>query len=238
MSVYVITGANRGLGLEFVRELSSNARNIIIAAVRTTVPAPPALASLAKDSAATIHILQCDTGSASSIKEFGTAVTSLLGSEKIDYLINNAGVLTDPRPNSLGIDSETVTLHMNVNVVGPALVVVALLPHLRRGSYVVNISSALGSISRAKTTPPGDTTVYSLSKAALNMLSVHQAADLKEKGVVVVALEPGWARTDMGGKSATMEPAESVNLMLRVVHDLNEESSGKFYSLDGTEHAW
>lgn len=241
MPVYVITGASRGLGFEWVRQLSLVAQNTVIAAVRTASPPPPSLASLKQSSPAIIHILPCDTGSSVSITDFGNSIGSVLGAdENIDYLVNNAGMSTpQPHPNSLGLEADDLTVHMNVNVVGPARVVAALLPYMRRGSMVVNISSALGSTTRTGVMPFTMHTAYSISKAALNMLSVHQALDLRPYAIIVVALDPGWVRTDLTqGEDAPLRPEESVAGMLKTIHLLNGNASGRFYTFNGRESSW
>lgn len=241
MPVYVVTGASRGLGFEWVRQVSQTAGNIVIATVRTASPIPPSLATLKQASPASIHVLSCDTSSSASITDFGNSIGSVLGPEgKIDYLINNAGMTTPPpHPNSLALEADDLMTHMNVNVAGPANVVAALLPFLRRGSVVVNISSALGSKSRTLKMPFTMHTAYSISKGALNMLSVHQAVDLRPHGIIVIALDPGWVKTDLTeGENPSMLPEQSVSGMLETVHQLTEKESGRFYTFSGRESPW
>jgi NAD(P)-dependent dehydrogenase (short-subunit alcohol dehydrogenase family) len=241
MPVYVITGASRGLGFEWVRQLSRVASNIIVAAVPTMSPIPPYLLSLQQSSPATIHIVPCDTGTPETAMEFSNSLTTVLGTDgKIDYLINDA-VITSQQPprSSLALDADDLAFHINWNVLGPARVVAALLPYLRRWSKVINISSGLGSITRTLAMPFAVHTSYSISKAALNMLSVHQALDLRPYGIVVVALDPGFVRTDVTrGAEAALFPEESVERMLRTIHQLSEEDSGRFFTFSGRESAW
>lgn len=238
MAIYAITGANRGLGLEFVRQLAAISKNTVIAAVRTTDPPPADLTSIQKSSAAKIHILKCDTSSPSSIANFGKATTAALGSDvvKIDYVINNAGTMTRPQTSTRDLSLDDLTEHITVNVFGPAKVVDALYPHLQTGSTVVNMSSGLGSIGRAVKASTTSNAPYSISKAALSMLTVHQASEFKRNGVKVFAIEPGWVKTDMGGSKASMEPEESVRRMLQVIHGTTE--TGRFYCWNGNDCAW
>lgn len=238
MTVYAITGANRGLGLEFVRQLASNSKNTIIAAVRTANPPPADLASIQKSSEATIHILQCDTGSPSSIAEFGKAASAALGSDdvKIDYVLNNAGVQTQPQTSTRDLSLDDLTKHIAVNVFGPAKVVDVLYSHLQSGSVVMNMSSGLASIERAVKESDTTNAPYSISKAALSMLTVHQAAELKDRGVKVFSMDPGWVKTDMGGPKAPLEPEESIKGMLKVIHGTPE--AAKFYHYTGSECEW
>lgn len=161
----------------------------------------------------------------------------------IDYLINNAGAIIVPSGNSLDLDGEALAKAISVNVYGPAKLVIELLLHLTSGSVVVNVSSDLGSISAArgpKDAPPPSSRypTYSISKAALNMLTVHQAGDLKDKGVTVIALHPGWVQTDMGGSSATLKPDESIRGMRNLIEQIDLSATGRFYQYDGREHEW
>ena len=229
---YVITGANRGLGLEFVRQLSATDSNTIIAGVRSLKGDLIDLQALASKSH-TIHILECDTASLDSISAFGAAVTKTLGpDDQVDYLFNNAGINTAPTQTALKLDPNDVQEHIAVNVLGPAKTVEALLSHLGQGSVVVNVSSSVGSCGKGTRWAAA----YSISKAALNMLTVHQAEELKGRGVKVISMDPGWVKTRMGGEWAVLQPKESISGMLKVVHRL--ETSGKFYRYDGSEVPW
>jgi NAD(P)-dependent dehydrogenase (short-subunit alcohol dehydrogenase family) len=234
---YTITGANRGLGLEFVRQLSPNTSNTIIAAVRSLKGELTDLQALASQSR-NIHILECDTSSLASIAAFGTAVTKTLGQDaQLDYLLNNAGINAVREQTALDLNEKDVHHHIAVNVIGPAKTVEALLPHLREGSVVMNMTSGLGSCGKGVI----KCAAYSLSKAALNMLTVHQAGELKGKGVKVICMDPGWVKTRMGGEGAGLEPATSIGGMLKVVHGLagvNLAGVAKFYAYDGSDTPW
>ncbi|MCJ1257753.1 hypothetical protein MMC24_005579 [Lignoscripta atroalba] len=245
MPTYVITGANRGLGLEFVRQLSSSPDNTIIACSRSLSSDLSDLKSLQSQSKSTIHILECDTSSLSSIQSFGKEVTKTLGSDdaQIDYLLNNAGINSVSEQTSLNIGPEDLVREVGVNVVGPAKTVEALLPHLRKGSVVMNMTSGLGSCESAKGMQPTKCTTYSISKAALNMLTVHQAFDLGiegegKRGVRVICMDPGWVKTRMGGEGAVLEPEESIGGMLKCLHGLKESDTAKFYTYTGKEVPW
>jgi NAD(P)-dependent dehydrogenase (short-subunit alcohol dehydrogenase family) len=231
-ATYAITGANRGLGLEFVRQLCTNNANTIIGGVRSLKGDLSDLEALASKSR-NIHILECDTSSPSSIAAFGKGVAKTLGPDtQLDYLINNAGINAVPEQTALKLNEKDVQEHIAVNVLGPAKTVEALLPHLGSGSVVMNMTSGLGSCGKGTAL----CATYSISKAALNMLTVHQAAELKEKGVKVICMDPGWVRTRMGGEGAMLGPEESISGMLKVVHGL--QGTGKFYSYNGSEVPW
>ena len=239
MPVYVITGANRGLGLEFVRQLSSESSNTILAATRSISRDISALESL-KSNSATLHILQCDTGSEDSIAAFSKEVGSILGGadKKINFLLNNAGINATSEQTSLTLTSESLLDHINVNVMGPAKTVQVLESHLHSGSVVMNMTSGIGGLTYSRTKDPATCTSYSISKAAVNMLTVHQASHLKSKGVIFVCVDPGWVKTDMGGKGAVLEKEVSIGGMLNTLSHLKSEDSGKFFLYDGSEKAW
>ncbi|PMD43060.1 NAD(P)-binding protein [Hyaloscypha variabilis F] len=239
MPVFVITGANRGLGLEFVRQLSTDSSNTILAATRSLSRDLSDLESL-KSKGATIHILECDTGSQDSITAFSKQVASVLGGDdkKIDFLLNNAGINATPKQTSLTLTPDSLANHINVNVLGPANTVQVLESHLQKGTVVMNMTSGLGSLGYSRTKDPTGCTSYSISKAALNMLTVHQADNLKGKGVVVVCIDPGWVKTDMGGSGAVLEKEESIGGMLKCLRGLKSTDSGRFFLYDGSERPW
>ncbi|MCJ1476331.1 hypothetical protein MMC13_004997 [Lambiella insularis] len=163
MPAYALTGANRGLGLEFVRQLSgSSTQNTIFAGVRSVHSDLSDLMSLAKPSK--IHILECDTASVSRIQFLASEVSSLLGKfAKLDYLLNNAGISSVPHQTSLSIGPEDLTEHITVNVLGPAKLVEYLRPHLHRKSVVMNMASGLGSVEGSKGMQPRKCRTYSIS---------------------------------------------------------------------------
>ncbi|KAF2877648.1 hypothetical protein BDV95DRAFT_602018 [Massariosphaeria phaeospora] len=237
MPTYFLTGANRGLGLEFVRQLSSNPSNVVIAAVRSLSADLSTLQSLTRDTK-NVHIIECDVGSTSSISSLSSRVSEILAKsgQKLNYLLNNAGINATSSDTSLSIDPASLQTHIAVNVLGPAKIVEALQGQLAQGAVVMNMTSGLGSLTVAKDMTKCCT--YSISKAALNMLSVHQAKDLKGIEAVVVCMDPGWVKTDMGGEGAMIEPKVSIEGMLKVIGGLKKEDTAKFYRYDGEEVPW
>ena len=233
MPIYVLTGANRGLGLEFVKQITSDSNNTLIAAVRTLEGELDELKELSSK-IQNITILECNTGDVSSIQNFGKEVDKAIGDHQIDFLLNSAGINNVPDQLSLNMDPQELHNHLDVNVIGPAKVVEVLAPHLRQGSTVMNMTSGLGSMGKNVV----KCSVYSISKAALNMLTVHQADQLREQGVKVVCMDPGWVKTRMGGVGAILEPEESIGGMLKVIRSLKEGDSGKFYQYDGGIVPW
>jgi NAD(P)-dependent dehydrogenase (short-subunit alcohol dehydrogenase family) len=236
MSTYFLTGANRGIGLEFVRQLSANPKNTIIAGVRSRKSDLDDLKACTQHG--NVHIIECDVSSVDSIASLEFRVAEILSrsGENLNYLFNVAGINATSSDTSLSIDPVSLGNHMNVNVLGPAKVVETLRPYLARGAVVMNMTSGLASMTAAKSTPKCCT--YSVSKAAQNMLTLHQARDLKRHHVIAICMDPGWVKTRMGGKGAMVEPEVSIVGMLDVLHGLKNEDSGKFYRFDGSQIPW
>jgi NAD(P)-dependent dehydrogenase (short-subunit alcohol dehydrogenase family) len=236
MPVYVITGSNRGLGLEFVRQLSSSRDNTVIAAVRTLQNDLDDLKSVIQHN--NVHILECDTSSQSSIDNFGTAVEKALAGKKIDHLINNGGINATPEDSTLTLTSESLHRHIDINVLGPQKTTAVLLPQLATTSVILNMTSGLGSLGKSRGMVPTRHPTYSISKAALNMLTVHQAHELKDKIRAAIVMDPGWVKTRMGGEGAFMEPRDSIAGMLKIIHGLTKGDTGKFYESSGVTLPW
>ena len=238
MPVFVITGANRGLGLGYVNELSRDIGNIVFALTRKPQAATD-LDDIASRGPARIHVVGCDVSDADSIARLSGTIQELLPKGvMINVVVNNAAVLQDSHLKSTTLTEESLSKHLTANVLGPARTMAALLPLLADNAVVANVSSGLGSNQMlfderitAQNIP------YSLSKAALNMLTVHQAKELKGKAVVV-ALDPGHVKTAMGGEAATMEVTTSNRAVLQTLKQLKGDDSGKFILYDGTVLPW
>ncbi|MFO7609878.1 MAG: SDR family oxidoreductase [Candidatus Krumholzibacteriia bacterium] len=220
----LVTGANRGLGLEFARQLTGAGATVI-----GTARDPAAAGELAALGA---RVEPLDVTDAASV---ATLARSLQG-VKLDALLNNAGYFGH-RGGIAELDPETARREFEVNALGPLRVTRALLPNLRLGTakLVMNVSSGMGSLEGAGS---GGAAGYRASKAALNMLTVVLAAELKDEGFVCVAMSPGWVRTDMGGSGASLAPAESVAGILAVLGGLGPQDTGRFLNHDGTELPW
>ncbi|KAF2002293.1 NAD(P)-binding protein [Amniculicola lignicola CBS 123094] len=243
MPTIFLTGANRGIGLEMVRQLSDSPSNTIIAAVRSLKPSKTSKSDLSdltalSKSNSNLHIIECDVSSTDSISSLEFRVVEILSKtgSNLNYLFNIAGINATSSDTSLGIDPMSLEKHMNTNVLGPAKIVETLRQYLARGAVVMNLSSGLASMTVAKNMPKCCT--YSISKAAQNMLSLHQARDLKRNHVIVISMDPGWVKTRMGGKGAMVEPRVAIEGMLDVLGGLKMEDSGKFYRFDGAQVPW
>ena len=220
---WLVTGANRGIGLAFARELVGRGQEVVAAARE---PAK------AKELAATgARVETLDVSEDASVARLARA----LREEPLDVLVNNAGV-GDGVDSIRDLDFENLSRFFEVNAAGPLRLAKALLPALERGRRrtIVSISSGLASISQNN----GGWYEYRASKAALNMSMRTLAAELSSEKFIVVALSPGWVRTDMGGTGATMTPEESVRAMLRVIEGLTAKDSGTFLDHRGRELPW
>lgn len=233
----LVTGSNRGLGLEFVRQLAERAE-VLFATCRDPEEAE-ALSELSEQYGDTVEIVRLDVADPACIARAADRVAASTGS--LDLLVNNAGISGGgSRDDFEAVDQETLLQTFRVNAAGPHLLVQELTGLLQNGtreepSIVVNITSGYGSISNAS---GGGWHSYKASKAALNMLSRIQAAEVQSDGVIVVAMNPGWVRTDMGGSQARLSPDESVAGVLEVIGDLTLEDSGRFLDYQGRERAW
>ena len=229
----LVTGANRGLGLEFTRQLLARGDRVV-AACREPGHAH-ALNALAGEHPGRLHVLPLDVADARSRTAFAAELPLVLGDGgRVDLLVNNAGVLhSGERFGKLG--EANLEHSFRVNASGPLLLVQALEPLLADGARVVNISSRLGSIAL---TERFGTPSYNISKAAQNMATALLAQALAERGIVVVAVSPGWVRTDMGGNQADVAPEDAVAGVLRQVEVLSRDDSGRFIGTDGDTIAW
>ncbi|MEO1245301.1 MAG: SDR family oxidoreductase [Pseudomonadota bacterium] len=220
----VITGANRGIGLEFARQYASDGWTVI-----GTARSPDRADDL---KGLDVEVLQLDVTVPASVDAFAAA----LEGRSVDLLINNAGFLA----RGDGIDDVEIddyTQMLMVNAVGPVRVTQALMLQLRdgQGKKVINITSQLASIGRNES---GGYYGYRESKTALNMFTRTLAAELGPEGFICVALHPGWVQTDMGGAGATLTPEESVSSMRAVIDGLTADDNGEYRSYTGETVAW
>ena len=220
----LITGANRGLGLEFARQYAADGWQVI-----GTVRRPDSADDL---KALDVEVLQLDVSDPASI----AGLAASLEGRPLDLLINNAGIF--PRVSTLAeVDFEDVERTYVVNTVGPMRVTRALLPNLRLGrtKQVVSITSGLGSIAN---NTGGRFYGYRESKAALNMFNKSLAAELGDEGFTCIVMSPGWVQTDMGGPNANLEPSESIAGMKAVIDSLTPEDNGTYRNWDGDTISW
>lgn len=228
----VVIGANRGIGLEFVRQWLAGGHRVIGTARRPREAAE--LAAMKKPSGDRLAVLELDVADDRSVAKFARA----LHFEAIDILINNAGVLLDEGRAWTRLDPAKMLETLNVNSIGPLRLTNAVRPMLAAAgrALVVNISSGAGSIAEAD---PSDTMVaYRMSKSALNMANRSVAAGLARDHIVSVAMCPGWVRTDMGGPHAHLSVAESVAAMMATIARLTLRDAGRFIDRNGIDIPW
>ena len=232
MQRILITGANRGLGLEFATQLLARGAHVV-ATCRDPGKAN-ALNHLAGEHPGRLHVLPLDVEKPQTIAEL--ARETALVFDGLDLLVNNAGVLV-PGERFGGIEPEALEHTFRVDTVGPVLTTQTFADLLRRGTSpkVANVSSQLGSIGNAASF---GTPSYSISKAALNMATVQLARALEPDNIPVIALHPGWAQTDMGGPQAQVTPTEAVAGMLREIDALTPATSGRFRDWQGRTLPW
>ena len=219
----LITGANRGLGLEFARQYSEAGWTVI-----GTARKPESADDL---NALDVEVLQLDVLDQDSIAALAKAVDG----RGIDMLINNAGIF--PRVNGIAeVNADDYARTLMVNTLGPTLVTQALMPNLRASDkkQVINITSGLGSIENNSGRYYG----YRESKAALNMFTKTLAMELGGEGFICLAIHPGWVRTDMGGENANLSPEESVTGMREVIDNLTAADNGTYRGVDGSVVGW
>lgn len=237
MPTFVITGARAGIGLEYVRQLSLDAANTIVALIRDAAADLGSLDDIVLHAKARILLTECDLSSPEAIETLPSRLPQGL---TVDKIIQNAAVLLpgSHEETTMAMTPTAMKTHFATNVIGPAVLLQVLLPLLTPGAVVANITSGVGSMAMlSRGQIAAQIPAYSLSKAALNMLTVHQAQELKGKAVVV-CIDPGHVKTQMGGPGAVMEVADSAKSVLATLGSLTEEDSGKFLLFNGTGLPW
>lgn len=227
MPTVMITGSNRGLGLECARQYADEGWRVI-ATCRNPGNAME-LASLKGE----LEIHALDIGDHGQI----LSLADSLRKEAIDLLLNNAGIF-DPSPSHLvDIDYKDWENFIRINVMSPLMICATFSDHVAASNLkkIAIMSSKMGSIEDNNS---GGSYIYRSTKAALNAVMKSLSIDLAPRGISVAILHPGWVRTDMGGPNGLIDATESVNGLLKVIKDLNLKNSGRFYSYDGSEIAW
>lgn len=224
MPTVLITGANRGLGLEFARQYAADGWRVL-ATSRGPMPdqMPPG----------DIVHQPLDVGDFDAVDR----LAGMLSDTPIDLLINNAGIM-GPRGltvETMDFDAWANVLH--VNSLAPFKVIQAFLPHLRAGTgrKIANLTSKMGSMGDNGS---GGSYIYRSSKAALNAHLKSLAIDLAGEGIMLAILHPGWARTDMGGAGGLIDAYTSVAGMRTVINLMGPTESGRFFAYDGKEIPW
>lgn len=220
MATWVVTGANRGIGLELCRRLHARGE-AVVASCRRSSPALDAIGCEVVEGIDVTH------------EDVGAVLDRALGDRPVDVLVCNAGVLLRDRLDALDLDA--ARLQFDVNALGPLRVVSALLPRLASGAKIGLVSSRAGSIGDG---PSGGLYGYRMSKAALNMAGANLARELAPRGILVAVLHPGFVRTEMTGGAGTVDAAESATGLIERLDELDAERSGRFVHANGDAIPW
>ncbi len=221
-----VSGANRGIGLEFARQLTAAGAQCI-AGYRSEDRSKELFGESEKHD--NLHAVKVDVTNTSDLKSLAEFIQSKFG--RLDLLINNAGVNFGQADHMNDVDIDGLRTTLEVNVTGVHLMTMHLYDLLTKGNSpkIVNIGSRLGLIGHGW----NHAMPYRLSKAALNMLTSMQAEQYKDDKITAVVFSPGWVRTDMGGPNANLSTEESVSSMLKVFPRLSLDDTGQFFSHDG-----
>ena len=218
MPAVLITGTNRGIGLEFTRQYAADGWDVV-ATARQSSPELDALG---------VRVAQLDMLDLDAIVALGSRT------ERLDLLIANAGTWI-PEQAQTAEDGRAWTEMLTTNIVAPYLLAKSVLPRVAETKgKLIALTSGMGSIAESS----GGYVPYRSSKAALNMAWHSLAIEVKRQGVVAAVLDPGWVKTRMGGANAPTPPEQSVAEMRRLIERLGPDESGGFFHRDGSRHQW
>jgi len=219
MNKVLITGANRGIGLELCRQLSQRGDDVI-AVCRQSCDALQAL---------DVRVI---AGIDVSSDDCVETLHGELGDEQLDWLLNNAGILSSESLTTL--DFEAMEQQFRVNALSPLRVTAALLPNLTTGSKIGIVTSRMGSV---EDNTSGGYYGYRMSKAAVNMAGVSLARDVQPRGIAVALLHPGMVATDMTGRQG-IPPSRAASGLIARMDELDMPSSGSFWHAEGERLPW
>ena len=232
METTLITGANRGIGLEFSRQLAEDGWCVL--ACSRNLEKSDALNKLAAEYPERITLYALDVTDHGQIEK----LSQTLANKPIDLLINNAGVFPDINDRSFGqTDYDSWAHAFLVNTMAPLKMAEEFIAQITQSSRktIVTITSKMGSVAD---NGRGGSYIYRSSKSAVNMVIKSIAIDLESNGIISVLLHPGWVRTDMGGPSGLISVEQSVSGMLSVIREVTSADSGKFIAYDGQIIPW
>lgn len=226
MATLLITGANRGIGLEMTRQALGNGDRVHACCRRPDDA--QALRALEGD----LHVHALEVTDPAQIAALAQTID-----EPIDYLVHNAGIMKDRETGFGSVPVEGMVESFRVNSIAPLKLTEALVDHVARSDrkVVAVVTSLMGSLTDNTS---GGYYAYRSSKAAVNMVVRCLAIDLRPRGVAAILLHPGWVRTDMGGQMAPLSVEESAGGLLRVLAGTTLEESGRFFKFDGAAMPW
>ena len=242
----LVTGGNRGIGLALIKHITAlpDAPKHIFATSRSLKADHALQLTKLAEKHSNLHLFELDVTHTSRLPEIVNEVASIVGESGLNVLINNAGIYDVRSLQEVTVDS--MMKSYEVNTVAPLMMTKQFLPLLQRAvsgneasgkpaAIVVNISSLTASLDDNHS---GGKYPSRSSKTALNMVTKSLSVDLKDDGIVAVAINPGWVKTDMGGTGAKITPEESVSNVIKVISSLDASSSGCFLSYDGKIIPW
>ncbi len=230
-AIALITGANHGIRLETARQLAGRGIHVVLG-TRRRAEGEQAAARI-KQEGSTASVLTIDVQDSASIHRAAQAFTRI--GERLDVLVNNAGIYPDKGVSILTVSREQVTTTLQTNTVGPLMVTQAFVPLLKKAApaRVINVSSSYGQLRDLSPEVPS----YCLSKLALNGVTILLAKALAGERIAVNSMCPGWVRTDMGGPTAPRSVAEGADTAVWLATEASQELTGKFFR-DRQEIPW
>lgn len=230
MTNVLITGANRGLGLGFVKSFLE--KNVNVICTTRNISGSKKLLECKKRHPDNLEILELDL-----VRENSeNTLSDLLSDKPIDILINNAGV-GNSNQDFGSVSSKAWVEVLKVNLIAPLMITQSIIENVKKSSAkkIYFLSSQLGSI---KENTSGGMYIYRSSKTSLNQVVKSLSVDLKAHGITVVSLHPGWVKTDMGGPNAPVSIEESIEGMMKVIKATDIRDTGRFLNYDGKELPW
>lgn len=229
----ILTGASRGLGLEFTRSWLAAGHHVV--ALARSASTSDGLAKLAADHGDALHRLDMTVADEQSVVRTCEQIGETW--DAADLLLNNAGIYKHKGDTLADLDLDDCLESIKVNTLGPIRMARALRPLLRKGNQprIINMTSLMGSLADNSS---GGSWGYRMSKTALNMASRNMAHELASDGIIAVVIHPGWVRTDMGGVGAPLTIEEAVASMTRAMDNFTIAQAGGFYDRNGEPLPW
>jgi len=221
MKTILITGANKGIGYEIACQLGKQGHKIILTG-RNAEKLDKAATAL-KNEGIDVMEFEMDVSYHWSIQKASEDIKEKL--DKIDVIINNAGVLFERDVDFLSLDHEKVEKTVDTNILGPFWVIQVFLPFLQKGSRIVNVSSAAGQVTEGLS---GWAPIYSMTKSALNLMTRQLNTRFKDQGIIINSMCPGWTKTEMGGSGAHREVDKAAETAVWLATEAPDNLSGKF----------
>jgi len=234
MATYLITGASRGIGLELTKqllELPASQVSKVFAIARDTKS--DGIKQLEQKYSDRLYPVSASVDNTASVQKAVEDVKAKLDGQSLDVLVNNAGISGETKGSIKNMELDQLTQILNVNVVGVQRVTAAFFPLLEQGSQkkIINVSSALGSFAYAPHVASMPSDAYNISKTALNMLTVRWAQQYADAGFTIIAISPGWIRTDMGTAHADLSIEQGVGAVKQLILETSKEQNGKFLNV-------